>query len=141
MMSVLWHGALSMAAFQRVGECYASIFTLNVSPANGSSTYLCKSSNQILTSEIVDSVGKRVGDNGLIPPYSPTRPLTTKCLIFLSIFTQTCGIYPILGPGTPLPLDPALPPSTQTSPELNCLRPTIQLSSVVFPHPLAPSRP
>ena len=119
----------------------AFIFTLNISPTNGFSKFLRKSNNQILTSEIVGSVGRLVGDSGLIPPYSPTRPLTTKCLTFLSIFTQTCGIYPILGPGTPLLLDPGLPPSTQTSPELNCLRPTTQLSKVVFPQPLAPSRP
>jgi len=119
----------------------ALIFTLNVSPTNGFSTFLRKSSNQILTSEIVGSVGRRVGDSGLIPPHTPTGTLTTKCLIFLSIFTHTCGIYPILCPGTPLPLDPGLPPSTQTSPELNCLRPTTQLSKVVFPQPLAPSRP
>jgi hypothetical protein len=83
-----------------------------------------------------------------VPPHSPTNSTTLtyqtfnhQCLIFQSVFTQTCGIYPILGPGTPLPLDPGLPPSTQASPELNCLRPTTQLSNVVFPHPLAPSRP
>jgi hypothetical protein len=67
--------------------------------------------------------------------------LSPHVLYILQIFEQTCGMYPILGPGTPLPLDPGLPPRTQTSPECNCLRPTTQLSNVVFPHPLAPRSP
>jgi hypothetical protein len=50
-------------------------------------------------------------------------------------------MYPILGPGTPLPLEPGFPPSTQISPELSLRRPTMQLRSVVFPQPLAPSKP
>jgi len=50
-------------------------------------------------------------------------------------------MYPIRGPGTPLPADPGLPPSTQISPAFSLLRPTIQLNNVVLPHPLAPSRP
>lgn len=45
------------------------------------------------------------------------------------------------GPGTPLPADPGLPPSTHISPAFSLLRPTMQLSNVVLPHPLAPSRP
>lgn len=53
----------------------------------------------------------------------------------------TCGIYPTLGPGTPLPLDPGVPPNTHISPEFRRLRPTMQLRSVVFPQPLAPNKP
>lgn len=45
------------------------------------------------------------------------------------------------GPGTPLPADPGLPPSTHISPAFSLLRPTMQLSNVVLPHPLAPSKP
>lgn len=50
-------------------------------------------------------------------------------------------MYPIRGPGTPLPAEPGLPPRTQISPALSLLRPTIQLSNVVLPQPLAPSNP
>lgn len=53
----------------------------------------------------------------------------------------TWGIYPTRGPGTPLPLDPGVPPSTHISPELSRFLPTMQLSRVVFPQPLAPKRP
>lgn len=57
------------------------------------------------------------------------------------VVRQTWGMYPTCFPGTPLPLVPGLPPRTQISPVFNLLRPTMQLSSVVFPHPEAPSRP
>lgn len=50
-------------------------------------------------------------------------------------------MYPIRGPGTPLPADPGLPPNTHISPAFSLLRPTMQLNNVVFPHPLAPKSP
>lgn len=50
-------------------------------------------------------------------------------------------MYPTLLPGTPEPFLPGFPPRTHISPEFNRLRPTIQESRVVFPHPDAPSRP
>lgn len=50
-------------------------------------------------------------------------------------------MYPIRGPGTPLPADPGLPPRTHISPAFSLLRPTMQLNNVVLPHPLAPSKP
>lgn len=50
-------------------------------------------------------------------------------------------MYPILGPGTPLPLDPGVPPNTHISPEFNLLLPTMHESNVVFPHPDAPRSP
>lgn len=50
-------------------------------------------------------------------------------------------MYPNRGPGTPDSFDPGLPPSTQISPELRRLRPTMQDNNVVFPQPLAPSKP
>lgn len=58
----------------------------------------------------------------------------------LNVFL-TCGMYPIRGPGTPLPRLPGVPPNTQISPEFNRLRPTIHDKSVVFPQPEAPSKP
>lgn len=50
-------------------------------------------------------------------------------------------MYPTRFPGTPLPFVPGFPPSTKICPVLSRRRPTIQLSNVVFPHPLAPSNP
>lgn len=50
-------------------------------------------------------------------------------------------MYPILGPGTPDPRDPGLPPNTHISPEFNLRRPTIHDNSVVLPQPEAPRRP
>lgn len=50
-------------------------------------------------------------------------------------------MYPTRFPGTPLPFVPGFPPSTKICPLLSRRRPTIQLSSVVFPQPLAPSNP
>lgn len=54
---------------------------------------------------------------------------------------MSCGIYPILGPGTPDPGVPGVPPSTLISPLFKNFRPTMHESSVVFPHPEAPSNP
>lgn len=51
------------------------------------------------------------------------------------------GMYPTRLPGTPEPRVPGLPPNTQISPEFSRLRPTIQDSNVVLPHPDAPSKP
>jgi hypothetical protein len=136
MISGLWQGAFQWLLVDASDNPAALILRLNFSPTHGCDTFLRKGRNRILTTEIVGNGGEQVDDSGLILPHAPTIYVT-----LLSIFTLTCGMYPILGPGTPLPLDPGLPPRTQTSPELNCLRPTTQLSSVVFPHPLAPSRP
>lgn len=54
---------------------------------------------------------------------------------------SSCGMYPTLGPGTPLPSSPGLPPNTHNSPELSLLRPTMHVSRVVFPQPEAPNNP
>lgn len=53
----------------------------------------------------------------------------------------TCGIYPTLGPGTPLPFSPGMPPSTQTVPLSSRRLPTMQESKVVLPQPDGPRRP
>lgn len=50
-------------------------------------------------------------------------------------------MYPTRFPGTPEPLVPGFPPSTQISPVFNRRRPTMQERRVVFPQPEAPSNP
>lgn len=52
---------------------------------------------------------------------------------------MSCGMNPTPFPGTGQLEGPPLHPEMRTSPESRCLRPTIQLSKVVLPHPELPS--
>lgn len=58
-----------------------------------------------------------------------------------TMFTLTCGMYPILDPGIPHPFVPGTTFRTLSSPEFSFRSPPIHARTVVLPQPLAPNKP